>query len=179
MDNSQPKTGASIALEDVNGWLEYQLGQWNAWAEGRGDNWLALETNNPDFPTAGVMLMHAFTPLHRYADRILGRNPIDPPDPDAELTWPFISDWAARCILRHREAVEQLDPADGGKLVQFSIQSMGPVQVRTTRCLAHAASHAVWHLGGIIHLLRKAGIAPPSRSDFLYWGVDQEEPVGG
>lgn len=179
MDDTKTAASANIELTDLNFWLKYQLGQWNAWADGRGNDWLDLETGNPDFPTAGVMLMHAFSPVHRYGDRILGVDPVEPPKPAGALTWTFISDWAEKCIHRHRQAIDFLDPANPGKLAQFSIQSMGAVQVRATRCLAHAVNHAVWHLGGIIHLLRRAGIAPPSRSDFLYWGIDQEEPVSG
>lgn len=179
MDHTRAPAGANIELIDLNDWLAHQLDQWRSWAAGRDESWLGFETNNPQFPTAADLLMHAFGPLHRYADRILGAEPTPSPKADGELTWDFISDWASRCLARHREAIDQLDPDDPSRLVQFDTQSMGRVQARSTRVLAHAAMHAAWHLGGLIHLLRKTGLEPPQRSDFLYWGISQEEPAGG
>jgi uncharacterized damage-inducible protein DinB len=179
MENPEPTAGACIELTDLNQWLEYQLGQWNKWAAGRDEDWLALETGNPQWPTAADMLMHAFSPLHRYADTVLGVEPEPQPEPANGLTWEFICDWAVRCLRQHRQAVSQLDPANPGQLVTLNTRSMGPVQARSTRCLAHAATHAAWHLGGIIHLLRRAGSEPPQRSDLLYWGVAQEDQSNG
>ncbi|HES58620.1 MAG TPA: hypothetical protein ENO21_04230 [Firmicutes bacterium] len=174
MDSTENAQGAALELIDLNQWLRRQLEIWDDWAAERSEDWLELETGNSQWPAAADLLMHAFTPLHRYADRVLDTAAADPPESGDGRSWSYIHDWGQRCIDRHRQAIEQLDPGDPGRLVELDTRSMGRVKARATRCLAHASTHAAWHLGGLIHLLRRAGIDPPQRSDFLYWGVDQE-----
>lgn len=179
MDNTGTAQGAALELADLNHWLKRQLEIWNAWAAERDEDWLGLDTGNQRWPTAGDLLLHAFTPLHRYADRVLDAKAADPPEAGDGPGWDYFRDWGRRCAERHRQAIAQLDPAAPTALVELDTQSMGRVQARATRCLAHAATHAAWHLGGLTHLLRKAGIEPPQRCDLLYWAVDQEETQDG
>jgi uncharacterized damage-inducible protein DinB len=179
MDETANARGAALELMDLNHWIRRQLRTWDAWAVEQDEAWLGLETGNSQWPTAADLLLHALTPLHRYADRVLDAETFDPPESTDGASWSFIRDWGQHCIDRHRQAIEHLEPDDPGKLVELETRSMGRVNARATRCLAHAATHATWHLGGLIHLLRRAGIDPPQRNDFLYWGIDQEEQRNG
>jgi uncharacterized damage-inducible protein DinB len=51
---------------------------------------------------------------------------------------------------------------------EFKTRSAGILAVTKGLALTHAATHCVWHLGGIVHLLRSKNIEPPQRSDLIF-----------
>jgi uncharacterized damage-inducible protein DinB len=156
-----------------NAWLAYQLELWNEWARSRDDvAWLALPTGNPTFPTAAAMLAHAFTPLHRYSDQVLGVEAIAPPTLDAG--WPPLHAWAQTCLGRHAQACTAV-LADPQRVVDFKTRSAGILTATAGIALTHAATHCFWHLGGVAHLLRAAGIAPPQHSDLIFWAGSRRD----
>jgi len=179
MDSTSPRAApleaaAVLPLADLHAWLWYQYKHWCSWAAERDAAWLSLPTGNPTLPTLSRLFGHAFTPLHRFADQVLGVEPLSPPDLSS-ADWPTLLAWAECCLARHREACRAALHSDPASIVSLTTRTAGILQVRVNHGLAHAATHCVWHLGGIAHLLRAAGIEPPQRSDMLFWAAEQLE----
>lgn len=167
------------AILSLNAWIAYQLSNWEDWARGHDGAWLSLPTGNPAFPALGVFFRHAFTPLHRYSDQACGVEAADDSGVDASV-WPDLTAWAWQCVSRHAECLGGMEPAWLDRPLRFKTRSAGELEATVGGALAHAATHCIWHLGGIAHLLRQQGIAPPGRSDMIFWlsnPVPSEEPV--
>lgn len=163
---------AILALSD---WIAYQLGNWEEWAREKDGGWLGISTGNPAFPTLGYFFRHAFSPLHRYCDQIDGVEPVDDGGIDP-ADWSALTAWAWRCTGRHRDCLLGLGPAWLDRPLRFKTRSAGELEVTLGGALMHAATHCTWHLGGMSHLLRSHGIAPPARSDLILWLAS---PVAG
>lgn len=158
-----------ITLLELNGWLQSQLDGWLSWAEEAGDrSWLALPTGNERFPTVGTLFRHAFTPLHRYSDQAASAEPVDDSAIDP-ADWAQLSAWAATCLARHHSVCSGLDATQADHPLSFATRSAGTLTVPRRIALTHATTHCFWHLGGIAHLLRANGIAPPQRSDLIFY----------
>ncbi|MCC7478144.1 hypothetical protein IT575_06760 [bacterium] len=156
-------------LSALNAWLDYQLGRWELWARERDNSWLGLPSGNPAFPTMGHFMRHAFTPLHRYSDQIAGSDPLDD-STVATDDWHVLIAHAKACIDRHREVCSSQQPEDFSRMVEFKTRSAGILHKSRGLALTHAATHCVWHLGGVAHMLRSQGIEPPGRSDLIFLG---------
>jgi uncharacterized damage-inducible protein DinB len=163
----------ALRLLDLNAWLDYQLGLWNGWVAAHDEQWLALPTGNPSFPDLAAMFAHAFTPLHRYSDQVLGQPPVPIPD-FPQPSWRLLADWARVCLDRHREACEATPAAEAERIVDFVTRSFGTLSLPAGLTLAHGATHCAWHLGGMCHLLRLAGIEPPQKSDMIFWLLQRD-----
>ena len=168
------ETAAGLPLADLHAWLWYQFKLWRDWTAENGDGWLAMPTGNPTFPTLGRLFGRAFTPLHRFSDQALGAEPITPPDFSA-ADWPALQAWAERCLARDREACRAALVSDPTRTLHLKTRSAGELTVRMNHGLAHAAMHCYWHLAGVTHLLRAAGIEPPQHTDLLFWAAKQME----
>lgn len=166
------QTSPAISALDLNAWLGWQLDHFNAWHATVETDWLRLPTGNAGFPVLASLVDHAFTPLHRYSDQVLGEEPVAP-ESLAQAAWPQLYAWAKVCLARHRAACQAAAP-DPQRRVPFKTRSAGVLTVSANYALVHAATHCLWHLGGIVHLLRQAGIAPPQKSDLLFWALEQE-----
>ncbi|MBN2080807.1 hypothetical protein JW859_01235 [bacterium] len=163
-----------ISALELNAWLVWQLDKWAIWAENREPAWLATPTGNPDWPELNGMFVHAFTPLHRYADHLAGDEPVEYPQlPPAD--WPAALAWARRCLARHEQVASDLLPERGLELFEFKTRVAGTFTVPVRLALSHAATHCFWHLGGIAQLLRARGIDPPQGSDLLFWASEQTD----
>lgn len=156
------------AILALNEWLGYQLGNWQDWAREREAGWLALATGNAQFPTIGHFFRHAFSPLHRYADQAAGQDAADDSAVDP-ADWAALTAWAWQCLERHHDLLLEFEPGWLDRDMRFKTRSAGLLETTVGGALAHAATHAVWHLGGITHLLRSQGITPPQRSDMILW----------
>ena len=120
-------------------------------------------------------MRHAFTPLHRYSDQIAGVEPLD----DSSIPiddWSALSHHAWVCLRRHRGVCAEVAPSDWQRVIEFKTRSAGILRVSAALALTHAATHCVWHLGGVAHLLRSQGVEPPSRSDLIFTGL---QPANG
>ncbi len=172
--NSVPPAHPALVTGDhlpaLSGWLEYQLAGWDAWATPRDQSWLRIESGNPAFPQIGSFMRHAFTPLHRYSDQVAGADPIDDVGVSIE-DWSALSTHAWACLMRHREVCSSVSVSDWPRIIEFKTRSAGILKVSTALALTHAATHCVWHLGGVAHLLRSRGTEPPSRSDLIFTGL--------
>lgn len=166
------ETCCYLGCEELANWLYWQLESWNSWAATRDPGWLALPTGNSGFPDLRIMLAHAFTPLHRYSDQALGVDPIAPPDMSA-ASWHELYGWGATCLKRYAQAVLAVSTAAPEAIVNFQTRSAGVLHVKARLALAHAATHCFWHLGGVAHLLRQAGLEPPQRSDLIFWAREE------
>lgn len=156
-------------------WLARLLEQWDAWAAPRNPEWLGLPTGNPAFPAIGDFMRHAFTPLHRYSDQVLGAEPFDDSALDSR-DWAALKSHAKACLARHAEACTATTGSDWARQIEFRTRSAGILKVGTADALTHAATHCVWHLGGVAHLLRAAGIEPPQRSDLIFMAMSPLRP---
>jgi uncharacterized damage-inducible protein DinB len=166
---------AGIELLELNDWLDRQLAAWDAWAAERTDEaWLALPTGNERFPTVGELYRHCFSPLLRYSAQA-AENP--PPD-DSHIdprSWAALHGWAVEALGNHRTVCSSVTRENADAVLPFTTRSAGVLSVTRRMALAHAATHCFWHLGGIAHLLRLSGIAPPQRSDLLFYAIAQAE----
>jgi len=152
-------------LPALDAWLESLIGSWDEWARARDAAWLALPTGNERHPKLGILFRHTFTPLARYADGVASVEPRTDEGISAD-DWPALRDWARTCLARHREVGATVEsPAE---VRNFKTRSAGKLRTTPAIALTHAVTHAVWHLGGIAHLLRAAGIAPPQDSDLIF-----------
>jgi|GEM_PF-4251360 len=165
-----------ISALELNGWLAWQLDKWAIWAENREPAWLATPTGNPNWPAVGELFVHAFTPLHRYADQLAGKEPVDYPQLPA-ADWPAILAWAKECLARHEAVCADVMPERGIDIFEFATRAAGEYSVPVRLALSHAATHCYWHLGGIAQLLRARGIDPPQGSDLLFWASEQSEQL--
>ncbi len=157
-----------LTTEQIAGWIARQYERWLAWAEAQGPAWLTLPTGNPRFPTCGHIFVHAFTPMHRYADMAQGAPPVD--DAGVDCTdWPTVAAWVRRCFTRYQDALATLTPERASKIVEFPTRSAGVFKVSAGGFFFHACTHCFWHLGGLAALLRREGINPPPASDLLFW----------
>lgn len=162
-----------ISLMEMNGWLTAQLAAWRAWAADQpGSDWLTIASGNERFTDCGTLFRHAFSPLHRYSDQAVASEPVDDSHVDP-ADWEALSAWAETCLARHREVCADLErqPERGIEPLVFRTRSAGELCVERRLALAHAATHCFWHLGGIAQLLRARGIAPPQRSDLIFFGA--------
>ena len=85
-------------------------------------------TNNPAWPELGALFIHAFSPLHRYADRVAGIEPAD----DSGLNtgaWVAIHAWAQQCLRRHYEVSANLPADELGRVIRFITRSGGEFEV--------------------------------------------------
>jgi uncharacterized damage-inducible protein DinB len=162
---------SQIELSELNGWLTSQLSGWEAWAGEAGTDWLKLDTGNERFPTVGELFRHAFSPLRRFTFDANGR-PADDSAVDA-TDWKALLGWARMSLELHREACLLLLPDTADEILELTLRSGAQLRIRRRLALAHGATHCFWHLGGIAHLLRHAGIAPPQRSDLLFFAAEQ------
>lgn len=165
-------TAAVLTIADLHAWLEYQLEVWRQWGAGRDGSCLVLPTGNHQFPTLGELFQHAFSPLHRYSDQVLGEPPITPPE-IAPNNWPALLSWAEHCVARHAEACDVALHRPAAATIAFQTRSAGTRTLRLNHALAHAVTHCFWHLGGVVHLLRAAGHEPPQHTDLLFWAEKQ------
>jgi len=161
----------SLSLLELNTWISYQLDQWVAWTEQQGEDWLSWPSLNERNPTLGHLFIHAFSPMHRYADQVIGQPPAD----DAQLhadSWVAIQLWARQCLARHREVCTGLAAGEAARMVRFQTRTVGELHVSVGECMTHACTHCFWHLGGIAHMLRLGGTtAPPQHSDLIFWAA--------
>jgi uncharacterized damage-inducible protein DinB len=162
----------AITAVELNDWLAWQLERLDAWQATVDPAWLRIETGNPAFPVLAALLDHAYSPVHRYSDRVLGVEPVTP-ESLAQAAWPEIHAWAKICLARHREACLAAEQ-DAERLLQLPTRSMGTLTVSVRHALAQAATHCLWHLAGIAHLLRQAGIAPPQTSELIFWAAEHQ-----
>jgi uncharacterized damage-inducible protein DinB len=170
-------SAASLSLLDLSAWIGYQLEQWAAWAESRDEEWLTWPTLNERYPTLGNLYIHAFSPLHRYADQVVGDDPAD----DTGLNihaWIAVHTWAQQCQQRHYSVCAGLALDDATRMIHFRTRSAGVLYVSVGEALTHACTHCFWHLGGIAHLLRLAGTAPPQGSDMILWAARRHDLLG-
>lgn len=165
---------ASLSLLDLSSWIGYQLDNWNVWAESRDEDWLTWPTTNERWPTLGHLFIHACSPLHRYADQVLG----EPPADDSALLptgWIAVYTWAQQCRRRHYDVCAGLTLEQAGHRVRFLTRSAGEIDVTVAEALTHACTHCFWHLGGVSHLLRLGFTEPPQRSDLILWAADRHK----
>jgi uncharacterized damage-inducible protein DinB len=172
---------ASLSLLEFNAWIGYQLDSWTAWSERNGEDWLTWPTQNERWPTIGHLFVHAFSPLHRYADQVAGVEPADDSHLHAD-SWVAVQIWARQCLERHREVCAGLEPGEAARLVVFKTRTAGDLHATIGECMTHACTHCFWHLGGIAHMLRLGGVEPPQRSDLIFWAAErhallQQEPL--
>ena len=159
-----------LELLELNDWLTSQLATWKTWGEGRDPAWLELPTGNERFETLGELFRHCFTPLHRYSATAIAQTPPD----DSHISpsdWPALLKWAAAGLEQHRAACAAQTPESAETVMTFQTRSAGPITLRARHALAHAGTHCFWHLGGIAQLLRRADIAPPQKSDLLWYAA--------
>jgi uncharacterized damage-inducible protein DinB len=165
---------ASLSLLDFNAWIGYQLERWIEWSEPNGEDWLSWPTLNERFPTIGQLFVHAFSPLHRYADQVAGAEPADDSHLHAD-SWVAVRTWAQLCLERHRSVCAGLPLGDATRMVRFQTRSAGELHVTIAECLTHACTHCFWHLGGIAQMLRLGGTAPPQGSDLIFWAAQRHK----
>jgi uncharacterized damage-inducible protein DinB len=161
----------AVSALELNAWIGWQLAKWDAWQAGIDSDWLRLPSGNPAWPELAGLFDHAVTPLHRYSDRILGAEPVAPAKMNA-AEWPQLYAWAGVCLARHASACHAA-AGDAEQLVEFQTRSAGVMVASARLALAHAATHCAWHLAGITHLLRSAGLEPPQRCDMIFWAMEQ------
>jgi uncharacterized damage-inducible protein DinB len=169
--NSGPELGISVA--SLRGWIGWQLDKWVTWAEAQPDAaWLAVETGNTGHPTVGAMLVHAFSPIRRYAERTLGQEPFDD---SAVRSFEFeeFAEFARECLAIHARAAAGFAAIDARQPTKYMTRSAGEWTVTAEEAFVHSLTHCFWHLGGIAQLLRSHGIAPPQFSDLLFFCAEQ------
>jgi uncharacterized damage-inducible protein DinB len=162
-----------LVIQGLNEWIAYQLRNWQDWARERDASWLGLATGNEKFPTLGHLFQHAFSPLRRYTDQAAGLPPTD----DAHISaadWTQLTAWAWECLNAHRDLLLGFEPGWLDRPLEFTTRGAGVLRATVGGALTHAATHCVWHLSGTAHLLRSQGIAPPGRSDLLFWLADED-----
>jgi uncharacterized damage-inducible protein DinB len=162
----------SLSLLDFNTWIGYQLDSWIDWAEGQGEDWLAWPTLNERNPKFGHLFIHAFSPMHRYADQVVGDEPADDSHLNAD-SWIAVQMWARQCLGRHRDVCAGLQVGEAERMVRFMTRTVGELHVSIGECLTHSCTHCFWHLGGMAHMLRLGGIAPPQHSDLIFWAAER------
>ncbi|MEZ5338281.1 MAG: DinB family protein [bacterium] len=177
--NEGPQTG--ISLETLRRWLSWQLGKWDEWAAAQDNaDWLAVATGNPKWPTAGHMLVHAFSPVRRYAERTLGREPFDDSQVPAD-DWQALTAFARECLEVHASAAASFSTEAAREEVPYQTRSAGVWTITPEEAFVHALTHCYWHLGGVVHLLRANGIEPPQWNDLIFYaaGLHAQEQSAG
>lgn len=162
----QMTLSGSAEMDLITGWLLYQLEAWCKWAAGRDEAWIQHPTGNERHPTLGRLFLHAWTPMHRYADQMLGSVRADAPDPPPE-DFTGLDAWAGQCLQRFEEAARLLPALADRSPRTYLTRSAGELKATPYEVLMHAALHCIWHLAGLAHLLRQAGIAPPPNLDLI------------
>lgn len=163
----------AVSVLELNDWLTWQLAKWDTWQAGQATDWLRLPSGNSAWPGLAALFAHAFAPLHRYGDFILGAEAVHPPELGG-ADWAQLHAWAARCLARHREACGAAAD-DPERQLSYQSRTAGTLVISARMALAQGATHCAWHLAGITHLLRHAGIEPPQQSDLLFWALEQQQ----
>lgn len=167
--NEGPSIG--ISVQTLRDWISWQLGIWEAWAEEQPDEkWLQLETGNANHPTVSRMLLHAFGPVRRYAERILGSEPIDESGLEID-SFADLAGFARECLAIHANAEATFDTEQARTETPYQTRSAGIWTITAEEAFVHSLTHCFWHLGGIVQLLRSREIAPPQRSDLIFYAA--------
>jgi uncharacterized damage-inducible protein DinB len=166
---------SALSLVELSDWIGDVVTRWVAWSTDRDSEWLLWPTGNERFSTLGHLFIHAFSPMHRYADQVVGVEPADDSHINAH-SWVALTTWAHQCQQRHREVSAMLGDA-AGQVVDFHTRSAGVLQVSAAEALTQAVTHCYWHLGGVSHMLRLGGIAPPGGGDFIQWAAARRRPA--
>lgn len=164
----QMELSGSPGIDLLLGWLAYLRQAWRTWAEGRDASWIERPTGNETFATLGRLYLHAWTPMHRYADQMLGSERADAPNPPPQDI-EGLDAWAGQCLARFEQALRLLPTLSDQAPRTYQTRSAGELKATPYEVLTHAALHCAWHLAGISHLLRQAGIAPPPRMDLIHY----------
>lgn len=162
-----------ISVDSLRSWISWQLDKWEAWSIEQPDtDWLDIETGNTGHPTVSKMLVHAFSPVRRYAERTLGQEPYD--DSMARnLEFSEFVSFARDCLNIHAEAAAMFDSAKARQPTKYMTRSAGEWTITAEEAFVHSLTHCFWHLGGLAQLLRSKGIAPPQFSDLLFYCAEQ------
>ena len=168
--NEGPQIG--ISLPTLRGWIGWQLDKWEAWAQQQPDaRWMEIPTGNENWPTAGRLFIHAFGPVRRYAERILGTEPFN----DRELQVAEFSELAAfarECLAISANAAAEFEVQQARTESSFRTRSGSEWVITSEEAFVHSLTHCFWHLGGISQLLRANGIAPPQWSDLIVYATE-------
>ena len=167
--NNGPELG--ISLDSMRSWISWQLDHWVAWsAEQPDERWLEVETGNEKWPTVGRMLIHAFSPVRRYAERTLGEEPFDDSGLKSD-NFAELSGFARECLAIHANAAARFTAEQGRTLTKYQTRSAGEWTITAEEAFVHSLTHCFWHLGGLVQLLRSRGIAPPSGNDLIFYAA--------
>ena len=169
--NDGPSIG--ISVDTLRSWISWQLDIWEDWAAQQADeSWLKVETGNTNHPDVARMLLHAFGPVRRYAERILGSEPFDDSGLDVD-NFEVLAGFARECLAIHANAQQKFSAEEARVETKYQTRSAGEWTITAEEAFTHSLTHCFWHLGGIVQLLRSRGIAPPQRSDLIFFAAQQ------
>ena len=171
--NDGPRLG--ISLDTMRSWISWQLDKWEEWdKEQSDDSWLRIETGNSHWPTADRLLVHAFAPVRRYAERILGNEPFDDKALQAD-SFAELAAFGRECLAIHASASATFTTEQARAETKYQTRSAGEWTITPEEALVHALTHCYWHLGGVVHLLRANNIAPPQWNDLIFYAAGLHE----
>ena len=155
-----------FTLDELMAWTDEETTRWEAWFRERDLTVLELPVGAGDREPVRSLIAHIFIVEHRYADRLLGDEPVAyAAFPAMTIDEIFAIHGRARGRLRQWTA--SATPAEMDERLTFPTITAGEFTASKRKIAAHALLHGVRHWAQIATVLRQAGHPQPWMHDLL------------